>query len=120
MQQVFINLIKNAAEATPSGGRIVVRIEPVSRPNDLAGSNGSAPMTVGIHVEDSGSGIAPEHQATLFEPFFTTKKGGTGLGLYISHEIVKRHGGSLTVQSEPGRGTRFSVELPLETHGGTP
>jgi len=119
MQQVFINLIKNAAEATPAGGRIVVRIEPAARAAER-GPAGAAPMAVAVHVEDSGSGIAPEHQGTLFEPFFTTKKGGTGLGLYISHDIVKRHGGSLTVQSEPGRGTRFSVELPLETHGGTP
>jgi signal transduction histidine kinase len=71
-------------------------------------------------VEDQGSGISSEHLKNVFEPFFTTRKGGTGLGLYVCHEIVKRHGGALTVQSEIGRGTTFSVELPLEVNGGTP
>ena len=69
-------------------------------------------------VRDHGSGITAENLRTIFEPFFTTKPGGTGLGLYICHDIVKRHGGALTVQSEPGRGTTFSVELPLDANGG--
>ena len=71
-------------------------------------------------VRDRGTGISAEHLKTIFEPFFTTKPGGTGLGLYICHDIVKRHGGALTVQSEPGRGTTFAVELPLEGNGGMP
>ena len=71
-------------------------------------------------MRDYGSGISPEHLKTIFEPFFTTKPGGTGLGLYICHDIVKRHGGALTVQSDPGRGTTFSVELPLDSNGGIP
>jgi signal transduction histidine kinase len=71
-------------------------------------------------VTDQGSGISSEHLKTVFEPFFTTRKGGTGLGLYVCHEIVKRHDGALTVTSEVGRGTTFSVELPLEVNGGTP
>jgi signal transduction histidine kinase len=74
---------------------------------------------VQIQVEDHGSGIGAEALKTLFEPFTTTKPGGSGLGLYISHDIVKRHGGRLAVSSEPGRGTTFTVELPLENHGGT-
>ena len=74
---------------------------------------------VAVRVEDQGCGIGPEHLKTIFEPFFTTKPGGTGLGLYISHDIVKRHGGSLTVTSEPGRGTVFVAELPLDSNGGT-
>ena len=73
-----------------------------------------------IAVRDQGGGISAEHLKTIFEPFFTTKPGGTGLGLYICHDIVKRHGGALTVQSEPGRGTTFCLELPLEAEGGTP
>ena len=73
---------------------------------------------VAIRVEDSGTGIEPDHLKTIFEPFFTTKPGGSGLGLYISHDIVKRHGGSLTMTSEPGRGTTFTVELP-NGHGGS-
>ena len=60
-----------------------------------------------------------ETQRTLFEPFFTTKPKGTGLGLYVSQDIVRRHGGGLTVSSEPGRGTTFTLELPCEPQGGT-
>jgi two-component system NtrC family sensor kinase len=71
-------------------------------------------------VEDQGGGISPDHLKTIFEPFFTTKPGGTGLGLYISHDIIKRHGGSLTVTSEAGSGAAFIVELPLEQSGGNP
>ena len=70
-------------------------------------------------VHDEGPGISADHLKTVFEPFFTTKQGGSGLGLYISHDIVKRHGGNLTVQSESGSGATFAVELPLEPQGGT-
>ena len=69
-------------------------------------------------VSDQGNGIDAQARQTLFEPFFTTKPKGTGLGLYITHEIVKRHGGTLAVQSEPGRGATFTLELPLDPHGG--
>lgn len=108
MQQVFINLIKNAAEASPAGSRVVVKVTGPTSP-------GGGVVTT---VTDQGHGIDPDTQKTLFEPFFTTKPKGTGLGLYITHEIVKRHGGSLTVQSDPGRGATFCVELPLDPQGG--
>ena len=114
MQQVFINLIKNAAEASPAGAVITVRL--ANAPGRGAESPGPA---VVAEVRDQGSGIDAETCRTLFEPFFTTKPGGTGLGLYITHDIVKRHGGSLTVHSEPGRGATFMVALPLVPHGGT-
>ncbi|HTM57035.1 MAG TPA: ATP-binding protein [Candidatus Udaeobacter sp.] len=121
LEQVLINLIKNAIEASPEGGVIRVSIETGGR---TAGSKGAAreartpaPGAV-IRVEDHGAGIAPEHLNTLFEPFFTTKPGGTGLGLYITHDIVKRHGGALTIQSQPGEGTVFTLELPLDPQGG--
>jgi len=113
IQQVFINLIKNAAEASPAGGPIQVSVAPGA----ARGRRGPGP-TVVARVRDHGSGITAENLRTIFEPFFTTKPGGTGLGLYICHDIVKRHGGALTVQSEPGRGTTFSVELPLDANGG--
>jgi len=113
IQQVFINLLKNAAEASPAGAGLDVAVGPGGR--GLAGRPGP---TVIAQFRDHGPGIPPEHVHTLFEPFFTTKPGGTGLGLYISHDIVQRHAGALTVQSEEGCGATFCVELPLETNGG--
>jgi PAS domain S-box-containing protein len=116
MQQVFINLIKNAAEASPPGSIVRVTMGLASPP---AGRRRAvAPPAVSVRIEDTGSGIDAEELKRIFEPFFTTKPGGTGLGLYITHDIVKRHGGSLTVQSESGHGTTFAVELPLEHNGG--
>ena len=118
LQQVLINLLKNAVEASPAGSTLRVSI---ARSGPGPGRVRPAPEAVPgvtIRVEDQGSGISAEHLRTIFEPFFTTKPGGSGLGLYISHDIVKRHGGSLTVSSEPGRGTTFAVELPLENPGG--
>jgi len=101
IQQVFLNLVENAIHATPAGGRITVRS--VRRT--------TAPEVV-VTVEDTGSGMPPEQVARIFEPFFTTKAKGTGLGLFVAHGIVQRHGGTIEVESEPGRGTRFRVALP--------
>src|SRR5262249_25848281 len=108
LQQVLINLLKNAAEASPPGSRVAVQIA----------CAGEARRRVVIEVRDEGCGIDADTRKTLFEPFFTTKKEGTGLGLYVSHEIVKRHGGSLSVASTPGKGSTFTVELPMEVPGG--
>jgi PAS domain S-box-containing protein len=108
MQQVFINLLKNAAEASPAGS--VIRV------SFAAPAPGSHSVTV--TVTDAGCGMDEDTQRTLFEPFFTTKPKGTGLGLYVTHEIVKRHGGSLGVTSAPGAGATFSVELPMDPYGG--
>jgi signal transduction histidine kinase len=113
MQQVFINLIKNAAEASPAGAGI--RVHVATAHGRGRGSKPGRVNGVVARVEDQGSGISPDHLKTVFEPFFTTRQGGTGLGLYICHDIVRRHGGSLTVQSEPG-GSIFTVDLPLEAH----
>jgi len=117
LQQVFINLVKNAAEASPSGSSVRIQIDPAP-PRGRPGRARAAPGVI-ARVRDAGEGIPESHLATLFEPFFTTKPGGTGLGLYICHDIVKRHGGALTVQSEPGRGSTFILELPLDPDGGT-
>ncbi len=118
LQQVFINLVKNAAEASPDGATVRVLLASATPPGS-AGRGAPRPGVV-ARVEDRGSGISNEHLRNVFEPFFTTRKGGTGLGLYVCHEIVKRHGGALTVHSEIDRGTTFSVELPLDVNGGTP
>jgi signal transduction histidine kinase len=103
LNQVFLNLIKNAAEAFPTGGgsiRVSLRCD-----------DGELIVT----VADDGPGIPEDAMPLLFEPFFTTKPAGegTGLGLSISRKIVVAHGGELEVDSEVGRGTRFSVRLPV-------
>jgi signal transduction histidine kinase len=103
IRQVMLNLLNNAMQAMPAGGgRIRVSTE-------LTGES------ILIRVEDSGCGIPPEHLERIFEPFFTTKppSKGTGLGLSISRAIVERHGGTLRVESTPGRGTTFTVALPV-------
>jgi PAS domain S-box-containing protein len=107
LQQVIINLLGNAEQAVarPGGERkITVRTR-------REGEN------LIVEVADSGPGIAPEHLPHIFNPFYTTKPrgSGTGLGLSIADGIVREHGGSLKVQSEPGRGSRFEVLLPLVT-----
>jgi two-component system NtrC family sensor kinase len=106
--QVFINIIKNAIEAVDNGhGKLtmVTRHEAMDR--------------VLIEFRDNGKGIPDEHVKDIFKPFFTTKAvgKGTGLGLYISHEIVKRHGGNIYVESKEGDGSIFLIELPCKQGG---
>jgi two-component system, NtrC family, sensor kinase len=99
---VVLNLVVNAIHAVGAQG--VVRVT-----TELRGRQAL------MRVEDDGPGIDPDVRARLFEPFFTTKPvgQGTGLGLYVSYEIVRAHGGEIRVDSEPGRGSRFEVRLPL-------
>jgi signal transduction histidine kinase len=103
LEQVFLNLLLNAADAIGDSGTIRIAT--------LVGEDGRAH----IDVADDGTGIEPEHLARVFDPFFSTKPvgEGTGLGLAICYEIVERHGGEIEVSSELGRGTVFSVRLPL-------
>ncbi len=102
LQQVFLNLFLNARDAMESGGTLSVRTRC---------EEGFAH----IDVVDSGQGIPPEHMARIYDPFFTTKgaKKGTGLGLSVTYGIVREHGGTIEVDSRPGAGARFHVELPL-------
>ena len=105
LQQVLVNLITNAKQA-------------------MAGMDGERRLHISVHradaarvsiqVEDTGPGVAAEVIAKVFDPFVTTKSDGTGLGLSISYGIVREHGGTLTVESPPGRGAVFTVELPIE------
>ena len=103
LQQVFINLLNNGAEAMGEGGTITLTTRPV---------NGH---WVEIRVSDTGCGIPAENLGKLFTPFFTTKPPGkgTGLGLSIVYGIVKMHHGQITVQSQLGEGTTFTVMLPI-------
>ncbi|MCK5873987.1 MAG: PAS domain-containing protein [Alcanivoracaceae bacterium] len=102
LSQVFLNLIVNASQAMPEGGDINI--------HTLCDQDQCI-----IRVEDTGLGISEEVQENIFEPFFTTKAvgEGTGLGLAISQDIIRRHGGEISVQSQPGQGTTFTISLPL-------
>jgi len=102
MQQVFLNLFLNARDAMPFGGVLTIR-------------SWSEEGAARICVSDNGEGIAPENLARIYDPFFTTKgaKKGTGLGLSVTYGIVREHAGSIEVDSRPGEGTRFYLELPL-------
>jgi len=104
LNQVFMNLLVNAAHAIPEKGEIVIATE-----HDASG-------TVRIRVSDTGVGIPEENFARLFEPFFTTKPigKGTGLGLSIAYGIIGKHHGSIDVASTVGKGTTFTVTLPVE------
>lgn len=103
LQQVFINLLNNAAEAMPSGGTVTVTTKRLT--------DGS----VQIQLADTGSGISEENLRRLFIPFFTTKEAGkgTGLGLSIVYGIIKMHRGQISVQSQEGEGTTFTITLPV-------
>jgi signal transduction histidine kinase len=109
LEQVFLNLFLNALDAMPDGGELRVGARESERPD-----NGAAPG-LEVMVEDTGNGIAPELRGRVFEPFLTTKPEGrgSGLGLSICLGLVRSHGGRIALDSEPGRGTRVSVWLPL-------
>ncbi|HEY8394227.1 MAG TPA: ATP-binding protein, partial [Thermaerobacter sp.] len=106
LRQVFLNLIRNGLEAMLDGGRLWIR---ASHDRDAG--------TVTVEVEDEGVGIPPEILERIFDPFFSTKDHGTGLGLAVSYGIVRNHGGHIDVESEPGRGTRVRVILPVAGPG---
>jgi len=103
IQQVFLNLFLNAIQAMQNGGVLTVQ-------SALAQRDGVD--MIQVRVTDTGQGIPPQIQEKIFTPFFTTKAQGTGLGLAISHRLIELHGGALTVLSEDGMGTTFTVELP--------
>jgi signal transduction histidine kinase len=102
LSQVFINLLVNAGQAIDAEGKVTL-------------STGVEGSQVWIRVEDTGSGISEENLSRIFDPFFTTKPvgEGTGLGLSVSYAIVLKHGGQIDVASEVGRGTQFTVRLPI-------
>lgn len=105
MQQVLLNLMMNAVEAMPEGGRVSVTTKTMT--------DSRLGPSVAVLVQDNGIGIPAENQPALFEPFFTTRPNGTGLGLFISNRLVVAHGGELRVKSKPGKGSTFTLLLPL-------
>jgi signal transduction histidine kinase len=131
IQQAFLNLIKNAIDAiAPNEGTITVRADKRQAMDDLDDENkigiynylkyrGKCTLdqdTVDIEIQDSGSGIQLDIISKIFDPFFTTKDvgKGSGLGLFIVHEIIEEHDGCIAVDSQPGKGTRFLIRLPLK------
>ncbi|MBI5480902.1 MAG: HAMP domain-containing protein [Deltaproteobacteria bacterium] len=100
LRQALLNLCRNAVEAMSGGGTLTVRVA-------------AAGERLEISVADTGAGIAAEHLPRVFEPFFSTKEHGTGLGLALTQHIVAAHGGTISIDSTPGRGTEFVVRLPL-------
>jgi len=111
IEQVLINLLKNAVEAVDKGGSVNVKIsECWEMPAQIV--NRKKDEMVCISISDNGNGIPEEDRGRIFEPFFSKKKGGTGLGLFISHSIIQHHGGYISVESNPGAGTTFLIILP--------
>ena len=108
LEQAILNLLLNALDAMGVHGRLAVHTE-----NLPAEARNSRPAMLRISISDTGTGIAPEHREHLFEPFFTTKTGGTGLGLAITRRIIDEHHGVISVESQTGLGTTFSVLLPI-------
>ncbi|HTP64679.1 MAG TPA: ATP-binding protein, partial [Geobacteraceae bacterium] len=101
MRNCLFNFINNAAQAMPEGGEITL-----GAVYDAAGQ-------FRLTFADRGQGIAAEDIEKIFQPYFTTKEAGIGLGLAITERIVREHGGSITVESSPGKGTTFTVILPV-------
>ncbi len=115
LKQVFMNLIINAAQAMPKGGSLTL----AARTKDLRDYETDELIPfMQAQVADTGSGMTPEVVSRLFNPFFTTKDRGTGLGLALTHNIIKAHDGHIDVDSAPGEGSSFTVNLPINPgHG---
>lgn len=108
LRQVFLNLTTNARDAMPEGGTLEVSTQSIQK-------NGNS--SVRIEFTDTGLGIAKKDIDKIFEPFFTTKKEGkgVGLGLSMAYQIIDKHGGTISVASEEGKGATFTIDLPIKT-----
>ncbi len=117
LEQVVMNLVMNARDAMPDGGTITISTAPVTVDEVLAQKLGMlrTGATVRLSISDTGAGIPREIQDRIYEPFFTTKTPdkGTGLGLAIVYSVIKRFGGGIACESEPGMGTRFHIYFPV-------
>ncbi len=100
LQHTLINLLLNAIQASPAAGRVTIGVE------------GRAD-SVRIRIVDNGCGIAAENRKRIFEPFFSAREGGTGLGLFLSLNFVRRWGGDILVESAPGQGSTFEILFPV-------
>ncbi len=104
-KQALLNLFLNAQQAMPDGGMLTVQA--------TSGTTTEPNSHVELCLIDTGSGMPPDMLSKVFRPFFSTKPGGTGLGLPTTRKIIEAHGGTIEVESELGRGTRFTIRLPV-------
>jgi signal transduction histidine kinase len=112
-EQALLNLLLNAEQAMPEGGTLTLIGRVEDEGAGLPGGTPAAPRRwVCLDVIDTGCGMPPDVLAKMFRPFHTTKKNGNGLGLPTARKVVLAHGGAIDVQSEPGRGTKFTIRLP--------
>jgi len=128
MSQVLLNLVLNAVHAMPSGGRLTLELKTVAKKMPVSGGRRKTDAKPNVParsfqflrlvVSDTGQGIPRQNLSKLFTPFFTTKSAGTGLGLSISQAIMREHGGSISISSIEGRGTKVTVDLPVEKRYG--
>ena len=119
--QVLHNLVLNAVQAMPGGGKLHVSTDVIRSPQALAAIeevHEAASAYLEIKVRDTGTGIAPEHLSKIFDPFFSTRTNGTGLGLAIAYSIVRKHDGVIRVDSRPGGGSTFTIYLPVSPTSG--
>jgi signal transduction histidine kinase len=101
LSHVLVNMVLNAADAMPNGGTLTIRSR--AKNNSIV-----------IDFEDTGVGIDSDNLSRVFDPLFTTKEKGTGLGLAVSYRIIKKLNGSVTVESEPNKGSKFVITLPMD------
>src|SRR5690606_17312061 len=99
LHQALVNVIRNGIEAMPDGGKLAVELE-------------TSAQSICVHIEDEGVGMTKEQVKRLGEPYFSNKSKGTGLGLMVTYSIINQMGGEITVESEVGKGTRFTLEFP--------
>ncbi len=122
IEQVIVNLVLNARDAMPEGGEVVLALDNLTHTEACLPGDGGLPpgASVCLTVTDEGTGMTPEVAARAVEPFFTTKgtEGGTGLGLATVDRLLRAAGGSLQLESEPGRGTVVRACLPAVPRGG--
>jgi signal transduction histidine kinase len=112
LRKVFLNLLINAVEASPHSGEIELRTRSV-KSEEVSGEFTAPHGALEISVVDHGVGMSPETKRRIFEAFYSTKQHGTGLGMMITQEIIKKHGGKIEIESEEGKGTTVSVYLPV-------
>jgi signal transduction histidine kinase len=109
LQRLLMNLVLNARDAMPDGGKVCIASAPAP---DQAGM-------LQLSVADTGAGIPAKVLPKLFEIFFTTKPSGTGLGLWLANRTLREHGGKIEVESEVGKGTKFTLTLPMSDESGS-